>query len=200
MATRLGVEVEFAEKRSSLSLLENVDPLGTIALPAILVGLWIVDSAMAPLIFAFAKPVTIDQSISARRPAVALAIHGAGLLANVAMVFLSALLLYVAYLLPAGFAPFVVQTCRLFVLMNLMLLIIHLVPLPPFDLGRILFDREQRWSPNGIRRGLLAAGGLIAAGAAVTLWFPGVLNPFTYFLWSPSEFLYNQTIVILHAL
>ena len=128
MATRLGVEVEFAEKRSSLSLLENVDPLGTIALPAILVGLWIVDSTMPPLIIAFAKPVTIDPSISARRPAAALAIHGAGLFANVAMVFLGALLLYVAYLLPAGFAPFVVQTCRLFVLMNLMLLIIHLVP------------------------------------------------------------------------
>ena len=116
------------------------------------------------------------------------------------MAVMGAILLYAAYFLPAGFATFFVQSCRFLVLMNLMLVFIHLIPMPPFDLGRILFDRNQSLGEDWIRKGLLGAGGVIAIGAITALWVPGGFNPFAYVLWPPVEFLYNQAIVILHAL
>ena len=71
------------------------------------------------------------------------------------MAVMGAILLYAAYFLPVGFATFFVQSCRLLVLMNLMLVFIHLIPMPPFDLGRILFDRNQSLGEDWIRKGLL---------------------------------------------
>ena len=200
VAVRLGIPVQSVEKRSSLSLLENIDPLGTVALPLLFLGLWIVDSSVPPLVFAFAKPFAVDPATAARRPTAALQVHAAGLIANAAIAVIGAILLYFAYLLPGGFATFFVQTCRFLVLMNLMLLFIHLIPVPPFDLGRILFDRDQSLGADWVRKGLLGAGGVIAIGAMAALWIPGAFNPFVYVLWPPTEFLYSQTIIILHAL
>ena len=105
---RLGIPVQFAEKRSSLSLLENIDPLGTVALPLLLLGLWIIDSSAPPLVFAFAKPVSVDRASATHSPSDALKIHATGLLANTAMAVMGAILLYVAYFLPGGFATFFV--------------------------------------------------------------------------------------------
>jgi len=199
-AVRLGLLAQSPEKRTSLSLLENIDPLGTVALPLLLIGLWMIDSSAPPLIFAFAKPFTVDPAAVARRPIAAQQVHAAGLIANAALAVVGAILLYFAYLLPGGFTTFFVQTCRLLVLTNLMLLFIHLIPVPPFDLGRILFDRDQSLGADWVRKGLLGAGGVIALGAMAALWIPGAVNPFVYVLWPPTEFLYNQTIIILHAL
>ena len=198
VARRLGLEFG---KRTSLSVFENVDPWGTIALPAVLIVLWLIDTGSPPLVFAFAKPFSVDVTNEPKPRVALLKVHGAGIIANVAMAAGAAVLLYLAYLLPGGFTTLLVQICRLFLLMNLMLVLFHLIPAPPFDLGRILFARVMPWSDeNRLRVALLGGGGIIIASTLAAMWPPIDVNPIAEILWPPAEFLYNQILHILHAL
>ena len=118
--------------KPTLSLIENIDPVGTIALPALLVLLWLIDSSNPPLVFAFAKPLLVNTSAADQPRVASLMVHGAGIVANAAMAVAASGLLYLVYFLPGGFGTFFVQTCRLLVLMNLVLICFHLIPFPAF--------------------------------------------------------------------
>jgi len=94
----------------------------------------------APFLFGYAKPVPIDarKLNNPKRDMVWVAL--AGPLTNLALALLSALLLWVAIHLPAG-ARFVAEPlammCQASIIINVVLFIFNLLPLPPLDGGRV---------------------------------------------------------------
>ena len=61
----------------------------------------------------------------------------AGPLTNVMLAFVSAVLLRVVWLLPEAIAPWLVQTLYQSILLNLVLVIFNMLPVPPLDGGRV---------------------------------------------------------------
>jgi Zn-dependent protease len=62
----------------------------------------------------------------------------AGPLTNVMLAFVSAVLLRIVPLLPEAIAPWLVQTLYQSILLNLILAIFNMMPIPPLDGGRVI--------------------------------------------------------------
>ena len=110
----------------------HVDRFGTIILPGLLLLSQLLTVGRVLFMFGWAKPVPVDPSgfRSPRRGMALVAI--AGPLMNFSLAFLSALLLRDQGL-PAGIA----SAIGAFIVLNLVLGLFNLVPIPPLDGGRI---------------------------------------------------------------
>jgi len=125
---RLGDDLAHSRGRISLNPLKHIDPMLTIALPAmmLLIGL--------PPILA-AKPVPINTSrISGDELGLA-AVGVAGPVTNLLLATIAALVLNNALTSP-GLARDVVE---LFVRLNVALFVFNMMPLPPLDGSRLLY-------------------------------------------------------------
>ncbi|MDR2637674.1 MAG: site-2 protease family protein [Zoogloeaceae bacterium] len=157
-----------AEKmgRISLNPLRHIDPFGTVILPLLLFltsGFW----------FGYAKPVPVDFGRLRRPKEDMLWVALAGPAANFAMTIGWALIGALARVLPLfGYNNALLVMCGTGVLINLMLMFLNLIPLPPLDGGRIatsllplpLARRYARLEPFGIAIiFLLAFSGLLGA-------------------------------------
>jgi Zn-dependent protease len=111
--------------------LKHVDPFGTILLPALLF------LANAPFLFGWAKPVPVQfgRLANPRRDMAIVAI--AGPVTNVILAFASAVLFHLVWLLPEAAAPWLAQTLSRSILLNLVLAIFNMIPVPPLDGSRI---------------------------------------------------------------
>ena len=130
-AWRLGDDTAHRLGRVTFNPLKHVDPFGTILLPALLF------LSKAPFLFGWAKPVPVafGRLGNPRRDMAIVAL--AGPLTNVMLAFVSAVLLRVVWLLPEAIAPWLVQTLYQSILLNLVLAIFNMFPVPPLDGGRI---------------------------------------------------------------
>src|SRR5690606_31629082 len=115
----------------TLNPLKHVDPIGTIVLPILLY------LSPLPFVFGYAKPVPVafHRLRKPRRDMIYVA--AAGPLANFVLALISALLLQLAWLLPDAVGEWSRLTLFTSIVLNLILAVLNLLPLPPLDGGRI---------------------------------------------------------------
>ena len=142
VALRLGDDTAARMGRLTLNPLPHIDPVGTVVLPALLLF------AGAP-VFGYARPVPVDYRNlrDPRRGMVLVAL--AGPLVNVTLAVLSALVfrqlfVYLSRLDGAGagiatslLVPLALMAQRS-VVINVVLAVFNLLPIPPLDGGRVL--------------------------------------------------------------
>jgi Zn-dependent protease len=131
-AWKLGDDTAHRMGRVTFNPFKHVDPFGTVLLPALLF------LTKAPFLFGWAKPVPVafGRLGSPRRDMALVAL--AGPLTNVMLAFVSAVLLRIVPLLPEAIAPWLVQTLYQSILLNLILAIFNMMPIPPLDGGRVV--------------------------------------------------------------
>jgi len=186
VAYALGDDTAARMGRLSLNPLKHIDPVGTVLVPAILL-------ALGGFLFGWAKPVpVVAQRMQHPRRDMAL-VAAAGPLANLAMALAWGLLLKVALAAlaqdpQAGLWIGLRLMATAGVVINLALMVLNLLPIPPLDGGRVLSGflpeawarRMDRLEPYGllILVALLASGVLgvilgppmgLAQGFVVTL-------------------------------
>ncbi len=134
VADRLGDNTARWMGRLTLNPLKHVDPFGTIFIPLMLLVL------QSPFIFGYAKPVPVDFR-KLRRPKQDMVwVALAGPVTNLVLAVLSTMLLALLVKMPAAMnwliEP-VALMCQASILINMVLCIFNLLPLPPLDGGRI---------------------------------------------------------------
>jgi Zn-dependent protease len=119
------------EGRLSLNPIRHIDPFGTILLPAML------KLAGSPFIMGWAKPVPVNfgRMRNPRRNMVWVALAGPGM--NIALALISALLFHGVDSLPESAKLFTGEMLRNSVLINVVLAVFNMIPLPPLDGGRV---------------------------------------------------------------
>jgi len=132
VAHLLGDDTAWRLGRVSFNPLKHIDPVGTVLLPGILL------LARSPFLFGYAKPVPVNFRAlrSPRRDMVLVAAAGPAM--NIALAIVAALAFHVAGYLPWTGAQWLADNLRNALLLNVVLAVFNMFPLPPLDGGRIL--------------------------------------------------------------
>jgi len=132
VAYLLGDDTAWLLGRVSFNPAKHIDPFGTILLPSLLV------LVHAPFLFGYAKPVPVNfrRLRSPRRDMVLVAAAGPAM--NIALALVAALAFHLVGHLPVTAARWLADNLKNALILNVVLAVFNLFPLPPLDGGRIL--------------------------------------------------------------
>ncbi len=159
--------------RISLNPIHHIDPLGTIILPAITM-------ILGGILFGWAKPVPVNFGRLRHPKRDMLWVAAAGPLSNFVMAIFWVLVLKFSDLVPASYSEAVITMSQIGMSINIVLMVLNLLPLPPLDGGRIatsLLPNNIAWKFAQVERyGFLILLLLLATGVLSLILLPMVIG------------------------
>jgi Zn-dependent protease len=162
VAHQLGDDTAWRLGRVSVNPIRHIDPFGTILMPGMLLLLG------SPVLFGYAKPVPVNFGAlrSPRRDTMLVA--AAGPATNIALAVIASLAFHIVGYLPGTAAEWLADNLRNALILNVMLAVFNLFPLPPLDGGRILVALLPKPAAIAVAR-LEPFGLLILIGLLIVL-------------------------------
>ena len=131
VAHRLGDDTAWKLGRVSFNPLKHIDPFGTLVLPAILL------LSHSPFLFGYAKPVPVNFR-ALRHPRLDMVwVALAGPATNIALALVAAAALHLLPFAPESAAQWLFDNLKNALLINVVLAVFNMLPIPPLDGGRV---------------------------------------------------------------
>jgi Zn-dependent protease len=131
VAHRLGDNTAWQLGRVSFNPIRHIDPFGTILLPAMLLF------SHSPFLFGYAKPVPVNFHNLGNPRLDMVWVALAGPVTNILLALAAALAVHALPFVPASSAQWIADNLKNSILINVVLAVFNMMPIPPLDGGRV---------------------------------------------------------------
>jgi len=166
VAYQLGDNTAYELGRVSFNPLRHIDPFGTIVMPAILL------LSHSPFLFGYAKPVPVNFR-ALRNPRIGMVLVAlAGPATNIVLALAAAAAFHALVFAPANSAQWLADNLKNALVINVVLAVFNMLPIPPLDGGRVAVGLLPRMLGYPLSR-LEPWGMLILIGILILLPLAG---------------------------
>jgi Zn-dependent protease len=173
-ALYFGDKTAYSLGRVTLNPIKHIDPIGTIAMPLLLYF-----ATNGSFLFGYAKPVPVHFSAlrNPRRDTVWVVFAGPG--SNLIQAIIWGTLFYSLQIIGLD-EKFFLEMCKAGMLVNVVMFVFNLFPVPPLDGGRIAVALLPYRFSQPLSRvepyGFFIVMGLVITGIASTIWMRPLMN------------------------